>query len=171
MPTPQNLAEMIMGVAKYEFCNKPAAATTLIYCGVPEDHKWFWSELGTDGINAVYTSLTVTSDKILKIINCDCQNPAEETILAYLTSLIGNMGTNDLRNFLRFTTGSSVCVAQSIKIIFNTSSGLARQPYAHTCSNTLQLPVSYTNFHDFSSEWYAILGDTNNKWKWRMDGY
>ena len=96
MPTPQNLAEIIVGVAKYEFCNKPAAATTLIYCGVPEDHKRFWSELGTDGINAVYTSLTVTLYKILKIIDCDCQNPAEERILLYLISLIGNMGTNDL---------------------------------------------------------------------------
>ena len=171
MPTPQNLAEIIVSVAKYEFCNKPAAATTMIYCGIPDEHKRFWCELGIDGISALYTSLTVTSDKVLKIIHCDCQNPAEERILSYLTGLIGNMRTDDLRNFLRFTTGSSVCVAQSIKVIFNTSSGLARQPYAHTCSNTLQLPVSYTNFHDFSSEWYAILGDTNNKWKWRMDGY
>ena len=170
MPTPQNLAEIVVSVATYEFCNKPAAATTMIYCGIPDKHKQFWCELGADGISALYTSLTVTSDKVLKIIDCECQNPAEERILSYLTSLIGNMGTNDLRNFLRFTTGSSVCIAQSIKIIFNTSSGLARQPYAHTCSNTLQLPVSYTNFHDFSCEWYAILCDTN-KWKWRMDGY
>ena len=148
----QSLAEIIVGVAKYEFCNKPAAATTLIYSGVPEDHKRFWSELGTDGINAVYTSLTVTSDKILKIIDCDCQNPAEERILLYLISLIG---TNDLQNFLRFTTGSSVCVVQSIKIIFNTSLVL-RDSLMHIRAPTL---------------WYAILGDTNNKWKWRMDGY
>ena len=44
----------------------------------------------------------------LKIIDGDCKNPSEE---GYLTSLIGNMGTNDLQNFLRFTTGSSVCIA------------------------------------------------------------
>ena len=117
------------------------------------------------GVEGIYTSLTV------KIINCDCQNPGEERILAYLTSLIGNMGTNDLHNFLRFTTGSSVCIAKKITVIFNTASGLARHPFAHACSNTLQLPVSYINFHDFSSEWYAILSDTSNKWKWRTDGF
>ena len=105
MPTPSNLAELIINVAKYEFCSKPAAAITMIYYGTPDEHKPFWTELGVEGINGLYISLTVTSDKVLKIIDGDCRNPDEERILAYLTSLIGNMETNDLRNFLRFTTG------------------------------------------------------------------
>ena len=170
MPTPQNLAEIIVNVAKYEFCSKPAAAITMIYYGIPVKHRQFWTELGIDGINDLYTSLTVTSDKILKVIDCDCRSPGEERSLVYLTSLIGNMGTNDLRNFLRFTTGSSVCIAKKIKVIFNSSSGLARRPFAHTCSNNLELSVSYVNYHEFSSEWYTILGDTN-KWKWCMDSF
>ena len=115
--------------------------------------------------------MTVTPDKVLKIIDGDCRNPCEERVFGYLTSLIGNMGTNDLHNFLRFTTGSSVCIADKITVAFNSSSGLARRPIAHTCSNTLELSASYVNYHDFSSEWYAILGDTNNEWKWRMDGF
>ena len=171
VPTPRNLAELIVNVAKYEFCSKPAAAITMINCGIPDEHKPFWTDLGIDGINGIYTSLTVTSDKILKIIDGDCQSPGEERILAYLTSLIGNMKTNDLRNFLRFTTGSSVCIASKISVTFNSSSGLARRPIAHTCSNTLELSASYVNYHDFSAEWHAILGDTNNEWKWRMDGF
>ena len=66
MPTPQNLPEMIVNVARYEFCSKPAAAISMIYYSIPDEHKQFWMELGIDGINDLYTSLTVTSDKILK---------------------------------------------------------------------------------------------------------
>ena len=171
MPTPHNLPELIINVAKYEFCSKPAAAIAMVYYGIPSEHKPFWSELGIDGISGLYTSLTVTSDKVLKLIDGDCRNPGEERILAYLTSLIGNMGTNDLRNFLRFTTGSSVCTADKISVAFNSSSGLARRPIAHTCSNTLELSASYVNYHDFSTEWHAILSDTNDDWIWRMDGF
>ena len=168
MPTPCNLADLIVNVAKYEFCSKPAAAIAMIYCGIPDEHKPFWTEFGIDGINGLYTSLTVTSDKILKIIDGDCRNPSEERVLGYLTSLIGNMGTNDLCNFLRFTTGSSVCIADKISVPFNCFSGLVRRPIAHTCSNSLELSASYINYHDLFSEWHAILSDTNNEWKWRF---
>ena len=82
-----------------------------------------------------------------------------------------NMGTNDLRNFLRFTTGSSVCIADKISVAFNSFSGLARHPIEHTYSNSLELSASYINYHDFFSEWHAILSDTNIEWKWCMDGF
>ena len=59
MPTPHNLAELIVNVAKYEFCSKPAAAIAMIYCGIPDEHKPFWTELGIDGINGLYTSLSL----------------------------------------------------------------------------------------------------------------
>lgn len=100
----------------------------------------------------------------------DPRNPAEERVYGYLTSMIGNMDVNDLQNFLRFTTGSSVCVTRKIEVLFCSTSGFARRPFAHTCSSTLQLPVAYVNFHDFYSEWQAVLSDTDSDWKWRMDG-
>ena len=121
-----------MNVAEYEFSTKPAAAITMTYYTIPDDHKPFWTELGIDGINDLYTSLTITPDKVLKIIDGDCRNLSKERIFGCLTSLTGNMGTNDLRNFLRFTTGSSVCTADKITAAFNSSLGLARCPIAHT---------------------------------------
>ena len=42
MPTPRNLAELIVNVAKYEFCTKPAAAIAMMYYAIPDDHKPFW---------------------------------------------------------------------------------------------------------------------------------
>ena len=45
MPTPRNLAELIVNVAKYEFCTKLAAAITMTYYAIPDDHKLFWTQL------------------------------------------------------------------------------------------------------------------------------
>lgn len=170
VPTPTNLPQLIINVAKYEFCTKAAAAASMMHSGIPDKHRKFWIEMGVDGISSVYACLTVTSDKILSVLESDPRNPAEERVYGYLTSMIGNMGVNDLRNFLRFTTGSSVCVTRKIEVLFCSTSGFARRPFAHTCSSTLQLPVAYVNFHDFYSEWQAVLSDTDSDWKWRMDG-
>ena len=78
---------------------------------------------------------------------------------AYLTTMIGNMQRQELRLFLRFVTGGSVCIAPKIKIAFNNLSGLGRRPIAHTCDFLLVLPVSYINYEDLCSDFKA----------WRMD--
>lgn len=170
-PTPANLPELIMKVAKYEFSCKPIAAITMVHSGIPETHKQFWRELGIDGISSLFSHLAVTPEKVLSIITCVCENPAQERVLGYLRTMIGNMNINDLRNFLRFTTGSSVCVAQTISVYFNTSHGFGRHPFANTCSNSLTLPVSYLNYQDFFDDWSAVLSDTDSQWKWCMDSH
>lgn len=113
MPTPSNL---IVQLAKFEFCSKPIGVTALVFSGIPEDHKRFWKELGVDGIASLYDSLTATTEKVLEELDCDTTNEAERRVFGYLTTMIGNMGINDVRNFLRFSTGSSVCVSKHIKI-------------------------------------------------------
>ena len=52
----------------------------------------------------------------------------------------------DLCHFMRFVTGSCVCITPEIRITLNSLSGLARRPIAHTCdcsfgtaNNLLQL--------------------------------
>ena len=76
--------------------------------------------------------------------------------------MVGNMHKEDLRRFMRFVTGCCVCIAKQIKIVFNGLSGLARQPIAHTCDFTLELPTSYINFEDFRDEFMSILSKTMN---------
>jgi len=63
IPTPKDIANIIIGVVKYEFCVKPAAAISIINMGIPEEHKKFWKDLGVDGIAHLYTSLSATNDK------------------------------------------------------------------------------------------------------------
>jgi len=165
MPTTQNIAELIIGVAKYEFCCKPAAAISLINAGIPEEHRKFWKNLGVDGIACLYNCLTVTNDKVLDLLCCTCKSPAEERVQGYLITLIGNLGSGGLRNFLRFVTGSSVCISSQILVTFTSS---RQMPFAGTCGYSLELPSSFTNYDEFHEVWFSILEDTGNQWKWKM---
>jgi hypothetical protein len=171
IPTPSNLANLIEQVARFEFCCKPMGVIAMVNSGIPSQHRDYWQRLGVNGIVDILTSLTVSPEKVRSLFHCDCASPAEERIFGYLITMIDNMGVNDIRNFLRFITGSSVCVAESIKVCFNATFGFTRRPIANTCSNTLSLPHSYLNYHDFFTEWSAILSDTNKEWMWYMDAF
>ena len=80
-----------------------------------------------------------------------------------------NMQPPELRLFLRFVTGASVCIAPKIEVTFNNLSGLARRPIAHTCDFNLELPTAYVNYEDFYGEFKAILTSTSKEFSWRMD--
>ena len=71
----------------------------------------------------------------------------------------------EIRRFLRFTTESSVLLASNISVPFNSLSGLARHPIAHTCSSTLELSSTYINYLDFENEFKAILSDDEFTWE------
>ena len=75
------------------------------------------------------------------------------------------MRNAEVRNFLRFVTGSSTLVDE-IKVTFNGLSGLSRRPIAHTCSCTLELPVSYATYLEFAQEFDAIF---TRELSWIMD--
>ena len=71
--------------------------------------------------------------------------------------MIGSMNQDELRALLRFITSSPVCIAKTISVSFNSLSGLARRPIAHTCDCNLELPVSYMTYLEFLSEFKTVL--------------
>ena len=81
-------------------------------------------------------------------------NCAQERVFGYLWEYVGNLSINETRIFLRFVIGSSVLSSSAIKVMFNSVSGLARCPVAHTCDNSI---VKYATFDDFSKEIKAVL--------------
>ena len=120
------------------------------------------------GVNKLYRSLTVSTCKVISILEfSELRNPAAERVCGYLIEMVGNMSNSQLQSFLRFATSSSVLLTTKLSIQFNGLSGLARRPIAHTCDHMLEILVSYTNYHDFHSEWMAVLQDTDMCW--RMD--
>ncbi len=160
MPTPANLQSCILQVARFEFVSKPAAMITLMNSGIPEAHLKFWSSTSVEGVLSVHKSLTVSSIKILESFDPpDSMYPAD---------MIGNMPSDSLQKFLRFTTGSSVLVVKQIHIQFNRLEGLQRRPISHTCDCMLELPVSYSNYSDFHAEWVTILANSDDL-NWVMD--
>jgi len=121
IPTPTNLIELMAKVARFEFCCKPTAAATMMHSGVLPEHRGFWKKLEVSGIQKLYSSLSVTHSKVLSMVDCQCYSAAEEHVYGYIMTMIGNMGSSNLINFLRFITGSSVCIASKIEVIFNSS--------------------------------------------------
>jgi hypothetical protein len=170
LPTPDNFISIIERVAEYEFLIKPAAALTLINSGIPESQRQFWCNKTVNEITAIYERLGVTSEKVLDLLILpEAKCISESRVYGYLTTMIGNMKTDQLRSFLRFITGSSVCSAKDILLTFNSLSGLARRPIAHTCDNTLELPSTYMNYEDFHSEFQAIFNKVNTEYSLQMN--
>ncbi len=170
LPTPSNLRQQIIQVAKFEFVTKPVAAHTLIHTGISHSEKIFWNQLTVNELYSLYVCLTATPDRLLDFMEEPIFiNPAQERVYGYLRDFIGNLSINDTRTFLRFTTGSAVLTSAPLKVIFNNVAGLARRPIAHTCDNTLEISPNYSSHNNFKDEFMAILSDKD--YSWCMDLY
>ena len=170
VPRPSNLKSIVADVSQYEFIVKPAAAITAIRSGVPELHSEFLAQMSINDLHSIYSALAVSQARVLAMIEePEFVNCNEERVWGYLTQFVGSMTQDELQAFVRFVTGASVCLSQHIRLIFNTLDGFARRPTSHTCSSTLELPVSYKTFPEFVVEFRAILSDSNSSYTWIMD--
>ena len=169
IPTPQNIKQLIYGVARHEFLVKPLGAIYALHSGVPAVHHGFWSQFSIEHLFKLYVLLNATpADVIDKIEEPEQSNSARSRVFGYLIRFIGNIRYKELRQFLRFVTGSSVMITKSIKVHFNSLKGIiiARRPISHTCSCTLELPTSYVSFLEFEKEFSLVLASED---AWAMD--
>lgn len=58
-------------------------------------------------------------------------------------------------------------MAENIMVSFNSTTGMARRPIAHTCGRVLELPSTYISYLEFETEISAIL---NDEYSWEMHG-
>ena len=155
---------------RFNFLLKPAAALLTIRSSIPSKHCLFWSQRSVCGLHDVYTALAVSSACILAMIEePDYSNPNQERIVTYLRQFVGSMNQDELRAFVRFVTGASVCMTQSIKVTFNGLDGLARRPIGHSCSSTLELSTTYATFPELVSEFRSVISHTHDNYNWIMD--
>ena len=168
-PTPANLKQILLQVARNQFLRKPLAAVAEVHSGIPECHRPIWINKTVISLLALYKALNAKPESVIQQIEePEFLSHSEGKVFGYLLQYIGSMKSDELALFLRFVTGSSVCSAQRITIIFNSLSGLARRPISHTCSNTLELSTTYCTFPEFAAELQAILTDPIVTWY--MDG-
>ena len=171
VPQPTNIKSILLDVAKFEFLLKPATAISIMHSGISATHNVFWSQQSIDDLHDIYSTLTVSPARVLSMIEDPCCTTANrECMMSYLRQLVGNMSQNELRAFMRFVTGASVCLDQSIQVTFNSAEGLSKHPRSHCCDSTLELPLtSYATFPEFASDFNCILSDTHDNYNWTMD--
>ena len=103
--------------------------------------------------------MVATPAKVIAIIQePESMNSREQRIFTYLTQLIGDMKPQELATFLRFVSGSSICLGKKIEITFNNLSGLARRPIAHTCDCFLSHTSATSNFQLSFNQIQSLCG-------------
>lgn len=165
VPTPSNISDVIVKVARYAFLVKPMAAVSSIHAGIPEVHHSFWSKQSVQSIHRLYGCLSVTQSKVINSFEYEACNSSEERVLSYLEQFVGSMSRDVLQQFLRFTTGSSVFLSKKIHITFNSVSGFGRVPIGHTCSGVLEISSTYCTYLEFVTEFRKILDLPEDEWQ------
>lgn len=167
IPTSQSLLRLVTGIAKQHFLGKTFGMLFMMHLGVPHPYHPFWKKYTVNELFELYKALNATTGAVLKrLIQPEAMNSAEARIYSYLQTYVRNMKCDELRLFIRFVTGSSVMVAQDIRIYFNFLSGLSRRPISHTCDCGLELSVVYSSFPEFENEFSAVL---SSEFSWIMD--
>lgn len=106
---------------------KPLAALCSISGGIPTIEKSFWSSFSMDELHKLYLTLDGSAKKVLEmLVEPIAANECESRVFGYLQEYIGSMKRDEIRRFLRFSTGSSVMIAQEMSVTFNSLSGFAR---------------------------------------------
>ena len=163
LPRPSSLQFLIVKAADFAFLKKPLAALIELNAGVCDCHHSFWCDVTVDQFHSIYSAIAVTHGKVLSLlVEPEFQTKGQELSWTYLRKFIGNCSGDDLRYFLRFTTGSYVITVSHITVTFNTLHGLARRPIAHTCSATLDLSSTFSTYLEFSQEFRAILNSMSS---------
>ena len=167
-PSPSKIQQLIIDVARYELTVKPLSALYSLRAGVPVEYHPFWKEFSVQKLYDLYRALNVTPESFLSALKTSDDIDANQTrVFSYLKTFIGNITSQDLRNLLRFITGSSVMMNKEISISFNSIDGFARRPISHTCSCILELSTAYLSYPEFSEEFLNIL---RSEVAWPMNG-
>ena len=169
LPTTLNIKKLILEVARFHILVQPSSVIYSMKEGISSNHLAFWRNYTVPKLHVLYLALSANVKQVLKAIAEPVfLNKNEERIFQYLQQYVESMEPEELRRFLRFVTGSSTLTCEGINVCFNSTQGLARRPIAHTCSCTVELPVTYVTYLEFLNEFRSILmsGDDST---WIMD--
>ena len=119
-PTPKNIHSLTENTARFEFTIKPMAAYSMIGSGIPSKEQLFWQSFSLEELHSLYMAINATPGKVLALLQePTLGNEAEGRVFNYLQQFVGNLKVDEIRKFLRFTTGSSALMAENITVSFN----------------------------------------------------
>ena len=109
LPTPANLKQQLLQVAKYQFIIKPMAAITSINSGIPPVEGNFWKGKTVDDLYTLYQALTADPSKVLELLTTDPEdelNSSEQRV--YLLSCLAVAHTHTCLFHLQWTERKTV---------------------------------------------------------------
>ena len=116
--------------------------------------------------NILYARCKPTNKKVLQLLDADVKSDLERESLQHLKKFVRSLPYDNLKKFLRYTTGADILCVEHINIMFtHISAGLNRRIIAHTCGPTLELPTTYECYAEFKEEFLNILSSGY----WSMD--
>lgn len=157
VPTADNIKQILLELAHQKLIQEPAFVIDQ------------WNNILTPikselrGIAALYQDLQPTSRKIIRSIAYpESQNAQEKQIVTYVNAYLRESDKQHLSSFLRFCTGSDLCLGKTITVSFTQVQGFQRRPVSHTCGCYLELSVFYDSYPEFKYEMNKVL--ENNIW-------
>lgn len=147
--TPETLSAITLQCAKVELIQKPSFALASMDLEILFEIQEFRT---ISGIIDLYNSLQPTGKSVAKSLKAEPENSLQQKVLEYLIRAVRSFEGELLMKFLRFCTGSDAMAVPNIEVYFNSFVGLQRRFVAHTCTSTLEVPVSYTSYKEFKNE-------------------
>ncbi len=158
-PKANSIREQILDIAEEELVRKPAPLVQCMKNGIPESHlEAFWDTLTIENLKSMLMAQKPTAEKVLEVMTTDPEDltDQESTAFFYLQEFIRGLTPDELQDFLLFCTGS-VHQPLELKVTFTSLVGMRRRPIAHTCSNILELPKTYSSLQEFRGEFKQLL--------------
>ena len=159
VPRKANIRQLLVGTARHQLLDQPAPFVEEMKLGIPPTFaETFFSILTLPAIDFLFKEQLPTPDKVQEVLTTDDEYLTQDQLncLYYLNQFIARLDSDELGLFLQFVTGSSV-MPDKITVVFNRLSGELRRPIAHTCSNTLELSITYTSSQEMKREFVSIL--------------
>ncbi|CAH0563045.1 unnamed protein product [Brassicogethes aeneus] len=154
LPKASEIEDQLHIIARNILCLESNNFLKLIKDGIPLFCENFFEELSVNKVNALFAQQAPTPDKILKALKTDPEdlNNFQARVYYFFKTYIKNMSLNKLATFLQFITGSPH-MPEFITISFKAGD----YPVAHTCSNVLELPTTYSSSQELKFQFEANL--------------
>jgi hypothetical protein len=81
--------------------------------------------------------------------------PAESAV--YYIQFVRSLQSDELQAFLQIVIGSVDMPVDGIRVSFFSTSSDGRNVVAHTCSNTIELSMTYTSYQEFRRDAVSML--------------
>ena len=109
-------------------------------------------------LSEIYENLLPSVQKVLKNLSFpDPRTLDEKRVLDALKRFVKNCTPAQLKNFMRFCTGSTLMGKPIVIDVTPRMSEVQRRPIAHTCGPTLELSLSYSDYVVLRSDFLNIF--------------